>query len=109
MNYSDPETEQSTEQLVEKEEVSLKMLVNTPLKKIMFGLQLLSYVFIVASPAIGAFIGRLLELTKGQTAGVILGVFIAGEVFFYGSLLFLGKEIVQLLRKKLKGVFRKKD
>jgi len=87
---------------------TLKSLVNTPLKRIMFGIQILSYILIVGSPAIGAGLGRMLELKPGQTAGLIFGVFIAGEVLFYGSLIFLGKELVLFLRDKMKSWFRRK-
>lgn len=93
----------------EKQPRTIKSLVNTPFKKVMFGVQILSYVLIVGSPLIGGGIGRGLGLTTGKTAGVILGVFIAGEVLFYGSLIFLGKEIVLLVRDKAKGWFKKKS
>ena len=53
-------------------------------------------------------IGKILGLKAAQTGGVILGIFIAGEVLFYGSLAFLGKEVVLLLRDKMKGWFRRK-
>ena len=85
---------------------TLKNLVNTPLKKAMFGIQILSYILIVGSPFIGGTIGGILNLKAGQIAGVILGIFIAGEILFYGSLAFLGKELVLLLRDKMKGWFR---
>jgi len=88
---------------------TIKSLVNTPFKKVMFGVQILSYVLIVGSPIIGGAIGGALELKAAKTAGVILGVFIAGEVLFYGSLIFLGKELVLLIRDKAKGWFRKKN
>jgi len=84
---------------------TLKSLVNTPLKKAMFGIQVLSYMLIVGSPLIGGAIGRFLDLKTGQTAGVILGVFIAGEILFYGSLAFLGRELLLLLRERVKGWF----
>lgn len=84
---------------------TIKNLVNTPLKKIMFGIQILSYFLIVGSPVIGGVIGNILDLKTGQTAGIILGVFIAGEVLFYGSLAFLGKELLLLLRDKMKDWF----
>jgi len=87
-------------------ERTLKHLVNTPLKRIMFGIQILSYVLIVGSPAIGGVIGNLLELKAGQTAAVILGIFIAGEILFYGSLAFLGKELLLFLRDRMKRWFR---
>ena len=41
--------------------------------------------------AIGAFIGNRFDLDTVKTGGVILGIFITGEVLFYGSLFFLGK------------------
>ncbi|MGC9343600.1 MAG: hypothetical protein ACP5E3_12930, partial [Bacteroidales bacterium] len=84
---------------------TIKSLVNTPFKKVMFGIQILSYFLIVGSPVIGGVIGNTLDLKTGQTAGVILGVFIAGEVLFYGSLAFLGKELVLLIRDKVKDWF----
>jgi hypothetical protein len=87
---------------------SLKELVNTPFKKAMFVVQIISYILIVGSPAIGAVIGHQLDLNTGQTTGVILGIFIAGEVLFYGSLFFLGKELILIIKSKLRSVFRKK-
>lgn len=86
---------------------TIKNLVNTPFKKIMFGIQILSYFLIVVSPVIGGVIGKILDLKAGQTAGVILGVFIAGEVLFYGSLVFLGKELVLLLKERMRDWFRR--
>lgn len=87
---------------------TIKDLANTPFKKTMLAIQLLSYVLIVFSPLIGGALGRTLGLKAGQTAGLILGIFIAGEVLFYGSLAFLGKEIVLLLRDRMKGWFKRK-
>ena len=87
---------------------TIKSLVNTPFKKVMFGVQILSYVLIVGSPVIGGAIGGALGLSAARIGGVILGVFIAGEVLFYGSLIFLGKEIVLLIRDKARGWFKKK-
>lgn len=87
---------------------TLKSLVNTPLKRVMFGIQILSYVLIVGSPAIGGLVGKMLELKTGATAGVILGVFIAGEILFYGSLAFLGKELLLLLKDRVSGMFKRK-
>ena len=75
----------------------------------MLGVQLLSYVLIVGSPLIGGAIGRSLGLKAAQTGGVILGVFIAGEVLFYASLAFLGKEVVLLIRDKMKGWFKRRN
>jgi hypothetical protein len=93
----------------EKQTRTIKSLVNTPLKKVMFGVQILSYVLIVGSPLIGGAIGGMMGLKAAKTGGVILGIFIAGEVLFYGSLIFLGKEIVLLVRDKAKGWFKKKS
>ncbi|HKK64119.1 MAG TPA: hypothetical protein VJ951_16255, partial [Bacteroidales bacterium] len=73
-------------QVNRQEKRTLKSLVNTPLKKVMFGVQILSYILIVGSPVIGGYIGNVLALKTAQTAGVILGVLIVGEVLFYGSL-----------------------
>jgi hypothetical protein len=87
---------------------TIKDLANTPFKRAMLGVQLLSYVLIVGSPLIGGAIGRSLGLKAAQTGGVILGVFIAGEVLFYASLAFLGKEIVLLIRDKMKGWFKRR-
>lgn len=87
---------------------SIRDLVNTPFKKAMLVVQLISYVLIVFSPLIGGAIGRALKLKTGQTGGVILGIFIAGEILFYGSLAFLGKEVVLLLRDRMKGWFKKR-
>ncbi len=87
---------------------TIRDLVNTPLKKAMLVVQLISYVLIVGSPLIGGMIGRSLGLKAAQTGGVILGIFIAGEVLFYASLAFLGKELVLLLRDKIKGWFKRR-
>jgi hypothetical protein len=87
---------------------TLRSLVNTPFKKAMFFVQILSYVLIVGSPFIGGLAGKLLHLSAAQTGGFIFVVFIAGEVLFYGSLFFLGKEVVSFLREKMKGWLRRK-
>ena len=87
---------------------TIRDLVNTPFKKAMLVVQLISYVLIVGSPLIGGMIGRSLGLKAAQTGGVILGIFIAGEVLFYASLAFLGKELVLLLRDKIKGWFKRR-
>ena len=88
---------------------TIKDLANTPFKRAMLVVQIISYVLIVGSPLIGGAIGRSLGLKATQTGGVILGVFIAGEVLFYASLAFLGKEIVLLIRDKMKGWFKRKN
>ena len=88
---------------------SLKDLVDTPFKKAMFVIQLISYVLIVGSPLIGGAIGGILGLKASKIGGLIFGVFLAGEVLFYGSLVFLGKEIVLLIRDKLKLWFKKRN
>ena len=87
---------------------TIRDLANTPFKRAMLGIQVLSYVLIVGSPLIGGAIGRSLGLKTAQTGGVILGVFIAGEVLFYASLAFLGKEVVLLIRDKMKGWFKRR-
>lgn len=87
---------------------SIRDLVGTPFKKAMLAVQITSYVLIVGSPFIGGGIGRTLGLKATQTGGIILGIFIAGEVLFYGSLAFLGKEVALLLRDKMKGWFKRK-
>ena len=53
---------------------TIKDLVNTPFKRAMFVVQIISYVLIVGSPFMGGFIGRLLGLKAAQTGGVILGI-----------------------------------
>jgi len=88
---------------------TLKSLINTPFKKAMFVVQIISYVLIVGSPFIGGAIGGLLGLKASQIGGLILGIFIAGEVLFYGSLAFLGKEVVLLIRDRLKKRFKRKS
>ena len=88
---------------------TIRDLVNTPFKKAMLIVQLISYVLIVGSPLIGGILGRALGLKTAQTGGLILGIFIAGEVLFYGSLAFLGKELVLLIRDKIKRWFKRKN
>ncbi len=86
----------------------LKDLVNTPFKKAMFVVQLISYVLIVGSPVIGSFIGKRLGLDTLKTGAVIFGVLIAGEIFFYGSLFFLGKELILIIKSNVKKWFKRK-
>ena len=88
---------------------TIKDLANTPFKRAMLVVQVISYVLIVGSPFIGGALGRSLGLKAAQTGGVILGIFIAGEVLFYASLAFLGKEVVLLIRDKMKGWFKRKN
>jgi hypothetical protein len=87
---------------------SLKDLVNTPFKKAMFGVQLLSYVLIVGSPFLGSFVGKQLDLDTLKTGALIFGVFIAGEILFYGSLFFLGKELLLIIKSNVKKWFKRK-
>ena len=86
---------------------TIKDLANTPFKKVMLGVQILSYVLIVGSPFIGGAIGGIFGLNAKKIGGLILAIFIAGEILFYGSLVFLGKEIILLIRDKVKKWFRK--
>lgn len=102
---------QEEEQPLQAEEQlprTLKNLVNTPFKKAMFIVQIISYVLIVGSPLIGGAIGGLLGMKAARIGGLVFGIFLAGEVLFYGSLAFLGKEVVLLIRDKLKIWFRKR-
>ena len=94
---------------MEKKKRRFKDLVNTPFKKMIFGLQILSYFLIVGSPVIGGVIGKWLRLSTAQTGGLILGVFIVGEILFYGTLLFLGKEVVLLVKDHVKKRFKRKN
>lgn len=87
---------------------TLKDLVSTPFKKAMFVVQIISYVLIVGSPFIGGAIGGLLGMKASRIGGLIFGIFLAGEVLFYGSLAFLGKEIVLLIRDKIKARFKRR-
>jgi hypothetical protein len=87
---------------------TIRDLVSTPFKKAMLVVQVTSYMLIVGSPIIGGLIGRSLGLKTAQTGGIILGIFIAGEVLFYGSLAFLGKEVVLLIRDNMKHWFKRK-
>jgi hypothetical protein len=87
---------------------SIRDLVNTPFKKAMFAIQILSYILIVGSPVIGGAIGGLLGLKASRIGGLIIGIFLAGEVLFYGSLIFLGKELVLLIRDKVRKAFRRR-
>ena len=103
----------NTEQEISKEQINrvrtIKDLANTPFKRAMLVVQVISYVLIVGSPLIGGALGRSLGLKATQTGGLILGIFIAGEVLFYASLAFLGKEVVLLIRDKMKGWFKRKN
>jgi hypothetical protein len=86
---------------------SIRDLVNTPFKKAMFVVQILSYILIVGSPVIGGAVGGLLGLRASRIGGLILAIFIAGEVLFYGSLFFLGKELVLLIRDRVRKWFKR--
>ena len=46
-------------------------------------------------------------MKTAKIGGLIFGIFLVGEVLFYGSLAFLGKELVLLLRDKLKAFFKR--
>lgn len=92
----------------ESEKRTLKGIINTPFKKAMFVVQIISYVLIVGSPFIGGAIGGILGLKASKIGGLIFGIFLAGEVLFYGSLAFLGKEVVLLIRDKIKIWFKRR-
>ena len=87
----------------------LKSMVNTPWKKAMLIVQVSSYVLIVGSPLIGGALGGILGLKASKIGGLILGIFITGEVLFYGSLAFLGKEIVMLIRDVIRSKFKRRN
>ncbi len=57
--------------------------------------------------AAGGAVGGLVGLNAKKIGGLILAIFIAGEILFYGSLAFLGKEVVLLIRDKIKQWFKK--
>jgi hypothetical protein len=101
-------TEQDKNEKVATRARTIRDLANTPFKRAMLVVQIASYVLILGSPLIGGAIGRLLGLKATQTGGMILGIFIAGEVLFYASLAFLGKEVVLLIRDKMKGWFKRR-
>jgi hypothetical protein len=92
---------------LESDQRTLKNLVNTPFKKAMFVIQITSYVLIVGSPFIGGAIGGIIGMKASRTGGLIFGIFLTGEILFYGSLAFLGKEIVLLIRDRVKGRFKR--
>jgi hypothetical protein len=92
----------------QNKERTIRDLVNTPFKKAMFAVQILSYILIVGSPLIGGAIGGILGMKATRIGGLILAIFITGEVLFYGSLIFLGKELVLLIRDQVKRWFRKR-
>lgn len=96
------------EQNSDQKQRTLNDLVNTPFKKAMFGVQIVSYILIPGSPFIGGIIGKGFGLTAAQTGGVILGVFILGEILFYGSLFFLGKEVLLIVTANFKKWFKRK-
>ena len=87
---------------------TLKSLVSTPWKKAMLVVQLISYILIVGSPLIGAALGAIFGMKASSAGGLILGIFIAGEVLFYGSLAFLGKEVVLVIRDVVRAMFKRK-
>lgn len=97
--------EQPTEK--NKKTRSFKDLIDTPFKKAMFVVQIISYVLIVGSPVIGGSIGAIMGFSVAKTGAWVLGIFIVGEVLFYGSLIFLGKEVVLLVKDKSMAFFRK--
>lgn len=101
--------ERDANSIPEVRQRSLRDLVNTPFKKAMFVIQLISYILIVGSPLIGGAIGGILGLKASRIGGLIFGIFLTGEVLFYGSLFFLGKEIVLLIRDKLKLLIKKRN
>ncbi len=104
----EPPQDRPKDQTLKPPPRTLKSVVNTPFKKAMFIIQIISYVLIVGSPLIGGAIGGLLGLKAAKIGGLVFGIFLAGEVLFYGSLAFLGKEVVLLIREKLKLWFKKK-
>lgn len=108
MESSDQNMESSDQNNDRTSPRTLKDLVNTPWKKAMLIVQVLSYILIVGSPLIGGAIGGLMGLKASKTGGLILGVFIAGEVLFYGSLAFLGKEVVLLIRDVIRSKIRRR-
>ena len=56
---------------------TIKDLANTPFKRAMLVVQVMSYVLIVGSPFIGGAVGGLLGLDAKRIGGLILAIFIA--------------------------------
>ncbi len=92
----------------EKQKQTLRGLINTPFKKAMFVVQIISYVLIVGSPLIGGAIGGLLGMKAAKIGGLVLGILLTGKVLFYSSLAFLGKDVYRLIRDRLKLWFKKR-
>lgn len=86
---------------------TIRNIVNTPFKKVVFVFQVLSWFLIVGSPFIGGAIGKILGSSMGVTGGIIFGVFIAGEILFYATLAFLGKELILVIKDKSKIWFKR--
>ncbi len=103
---SHPNTPETGPGSTDAEPRTLKSLVSTPWKKALVIIQLISYILIVGSPLIGAAIGGLMGLKAAKIGGLIFGIFIAGEVLFYGSLAFLGKEVVLVIRDVVRAKFK---
>jgi hypothetical protein len=78
-----------TDEIHQSKPKTLKDLVNTPFKKAMFVVQIISYILIVGSPVIGAIIGsQYLDLNTGQTSGVDFRCFYSrGSAFLWISFL----------------------
>ncbi len=57
---------------------------------------------------IGAALGGAMGLKASKTGRLIFVIFLAGEVLFYGSLVFPGKEVVLLIRDKMKGWMKRR-
>lgn len=92
----------------EQKEVTIKDLVNTPLKKTALTIFVLANIGMVAVPAGLAAYGGAMDWTAGEIASASGIGFVVNEVFIIGSALMLGKPIVALVKSKMKKIFGKK-
>ncbi|GAL17931.1 hypothetical protein JCM19235_6484 [Vibrio maritimus] len=93
---------------LDEQEMTIKDLVNTPLKKAALLMFILTNIGMVAVPAALAAYGGALGWSAGEVASASGIGFAVNEVVLIASALLLGKPIVALVKSKIKNRFGKK-
>lgn len=89
--------------------LSLFSLADTPLKKLALVTFILTNIGMFAVPAGLGALGSAMNWPAAETVTVVGVGFVINEVILFGSIAILGKPLVNIIRSKLKCLFRSKS
>ncbi|SEF86188.1 hypothetical protein [Vibrio hangzhouensis] len=89
-----------------QQDMNLKALVDTPLKKVAMVAFVLTNIGMFAVPAGLGTMGAAMGWPTEDTVSIVGIGFAINEVILFGSIAILGKPLVNLIRVKLKRIFK---